>query len=813
MNFLKYFSYFLICSAVFFSCNQRCPESRETLDVTPQAPLLYLGQAQVQADLELQFPTDCDMAPYRGTLNLEILQPDAVPGGQLYFLENGVKSRGWTNNGITPSSGLARVPIYFAADTVNGVPMVPASGSYNIRLRATFDEPEEQDEVFVQVEVLDEGLNMFILSPQPGQIFPEGTDSVRIEAVVTDASFGINTVAFRLDRGTELFLNQGSWNYQTHQNPSEVRLDRTLLADSLSHFRLLILARNANGEEIRDSLDFVIQRDRNTGPAPLTHIFWDGGGDGRHWHDPANWEGDIVPDERHKAIIRLADALDTVVITSPGVLQEVYRVGAVDLVTNVRIERGAILQLENSSDLSEIGRSLTFWQGQDTDEWAAIRFNGQSDDTVIMQVNTLYLAGMRLEAAGRGGKLWSTVGVVNHLQHDESPLAILEGPVKYNPHSNVTMESSFTFEFKGRAEVRNEATWRTYGGINLRQDSLIEAQSVFRNLSYLYIHGSKSGDNDAELVISGPLNFISEGGITQVKNRWGNRPARTLLYSRTSSNTLGSFDTDGDVFIFYGIWQAFNINPTNIKNLYVGSQSHIFGAAPQVRLAGNSSGLEQVFVRRGDFSIADFSENGRFMRIKKIEVGQAGSFEFQSFSNREDSIAVDTLILNSCPFGLQKGDRLRVKHLDWYRASPSYRPGIGDMGTIIFEANALGTPSNLYLINSTTRPAFKFNVIIENYASLNWSHGNIVTQDTTIRPVVTIMPLGRFNIISTEAQRWGNPRSTAYSGNWVSFINYGEIRKQGASAASIYGCLFNRGTGNLYVDQGFIQFNENTPCF
>ncbi|MEO0896275.1 MAG: Ig-like domain-containing protein [Bacteroidota bacterium] len=803
-------SFLIILVLLTTSCKQdTCPGTQRTLDVTPDGPLVSTGTERASSFVELQYPTDCDLFAFRGTLTVEIDNPNVVPGGELFFEQNGQKESLWTNEGNTPEDGLENVEIFLAPLVVNGVEQSMAAGNYQVRLRANFDEPEDNDEVFLQIEVLDGGLNLVITSPENGKLFPEGTQSVELVARASDLSNGIDSVRYRLN-------GQFNWTSTAYASETNVEFIQQVDLDFRQDVKVYVEAFNGNGERIIDSVSFSV--DNESVPITLTDIFWDGGGDGIHWHDPANWEGDIVPNHTHRAIVLSQARLDTLVVTSTGSLADVYRVGAFQLTCDVRMENKAILQIENPSVNSTISRSLSFFQqSNDLEDWSAVRFSNMgfnsNIDSISLFVNTINIAGMKV-TGDRKGFISASDAVDDPSIHNESAYAIVEGKVTFQVSDRSTMERSFVFDFgDGGSTIRNKASWSQYGGLELRQTGsggrvIGGISSLFVNEGFMLIGGARGGTNDSKLLVNHPITFRNTMGQISLLNQAGQDPADAEFFANSTSNELGVINATGNVSLIYGIWE-YTAGFSSMNNLIIGSMLYTDRAEPVLSFDGYASNMKKIMVNRGRLRLeASTSIGAGLNSFKDIEVRDEGILTTAGSSNNPKSIEIDNLTLLLSEFLLDKGDVISVEYLNWERARILGRiQDSASMGTLIIKDDPMQRPSILRLSGE-----FQHNLVLESSAELHWLGGFASVQDPSLMASMTVEANALFLIDTADDLIWGGNNTVTGLQQTLSIYNYGEVRKQGNGNVDIYGCIVNRDNGSLNVQGGSLDFLGNLNC-
>ncbi|MCI4670395.1 MAG: hypothetical protein MRZ79_19820 [Bacteroidia bacterium] len=809
-------SILILCLALNFGCKQeRCPDTQQTLDITPVGPLLVQGPGRSSSQIEIQYPTDCEGFAYRGSLTLEIEDQNAVPGGELFFEIDGQKQTSWTNGSQTPNSGMESIQIHLEPIMVNGSPSALTVGQYQTRLRANFDEPQDEDEVFLQIEVLAEGLSARIISPANGSLFDQNTDSVQVQARITDSFYGVNRLEFRVGRGENGNLVFGDWEGSTYPAQNEVNISKSVALGQFTDYKVLLRATNANGEIAMDSVEFTAET--NNSPGTLTDLFWDGGGDGIHWHDPQNWDGDVVPNQSHRAIILSTARLDTVVITSTGSLQEVYPVGAIQIQTNVRIQNRAILQIENESQNSSILGALVFFQASNQiEDWAAIRFTNSrtfnNSDSILLNVNDLYLAGMRIEGDKKASVLVGDA-IDDITLHDQVALAVLDGNVSCSIMDRATIKRSFVFEYaNGGASLKNRGNWRLSGSMTLRQSGSGNPLfgvfgSSFFNYASVFVEGS--GVDDAQLFVENPITFRNIDGMFNLLNRGSVTPADALFFSDSGGNRLGDFNCTGDVFLYYGSWSFDSDGFSQAKELHIGSQTLTEWPAPSLSVSGLTNNVNSFVINRGSLVVEAGTEIFTGLnRFKRIDVREEGRLLTSSSSGSPKKIEIDELSILLGEFGLRKEDTLDVKFLDWNRARIlSFVRGNADMGSLSIGPDPQQRPSMLRLNN-----VFQHNLIVRSQAELQWLDGGTSTFDSTHTATLTINPSATFRVMTDQNLRWGDKISTNVSGQRLFIYNYGELIKQGNGEVEIEGCISNRGNGSLSVQGGSLNFEGNHNC-
>lgn len=813
-------------------CKQgRCPDTQKSFNLTPTGPMLVQGQQAGNLWILVQYPTDCDGFAYRGNLTLQIEDATGVPGARLYFKQGGEETTTWSNQGFTPASGTDSVQVFLTPVLVNGVPSTLTPGSYSMLLNGTFDDPQDTDEVILKIEVLDEGLNLFLTAPEQGKAFPEGTDEIELKGLASDMTYGIESVSYRIDRGDDQGTRTGEWITQTYPKHEQVELNEILIPDSSDQYKWVVQVVNGQGDVITDSVSFSVEKSGgNPTPITLTNIYWDGEGDGIHWHDPLNWEGDIVPDQRHEARARTG-TVSEIVITSTGTLQDVYRVGSLNLGCDLTIKDGAILQIESTTRQSKIFQDLRFIQNSsDTDLWSAIRFDNRGgEDTIKLFAKFIEMPTSRFEGASPAIINSQTINSDNDRDYPEqTAYGILQGQVLFKTGSYVTFLRSFTWEFKNGATLEANGSWRVAGGLTLRQDLTDPIMSRFINRDgTILINGSTNGRENAELRVEGPIQFLNHNRFIQVKNKSNpNQPAKAFFYSYTGDaiNELGGFQITGEAFIYYGKWTAkTEISEIQADRLMVGSLDLTNAPAPSLFMDGPVFSLEHIQVDRGRLQVAGaerMNSSNFTNKYESIEIGREGAFYTHSEigpgdePNVPENIFVKHLALKGGSFYLAYGDSLFCPHLTWGRCKPEiefvYRGPVEkpvyQAGVLVIEPSFNGLESTL---DFNTEVRFAHNILIQPGGILAWISGSInhdvgevsFGQDDTMN----IAAGGYFWVDTDVNQSWDN---------WLLVYNQGFVFKRGSGDVVIAGCLFNFNGGQFAQVGGDLDFEHrrNPAC-
>lgn len=791
---------FLISLLVLTSCQpDNCPDDRIPLGVTPRQPMVVQGMGIFEVPIDLQFPTDCDMFPYRGTLSLDIETPNTIPQATLFFLLDSQRTSTWNNRGFTPQSGNQVATIYLEATG----PLTP--GTYDIRLIADFDDPAETTQATLRIEVLSQGLNVVLLQPVEAQVYADTTTKIPLKALVSDSQDGIDSVSYRINR-------QG-WVSTAYNGAPEVMLDRLVAvpeeADTVNgtpqlreNHVITIRGRNTLGEIQLDSTHFVVPRN-NAGPDMLTEIRWDGGGDGIHWHDPFNWEGNRLPTTRDFAIVN--DGLtEQVVLASTGSVQDVYKVGAVDIHARVLIQNRATLQLERSSQESHIRGSVRFRNGNSANTVGpTIRFSNQSGNTPITLhlEDTLFLGTSRFD----GG----TPGIIhaNGMVYDEEDVnqtvaqATLSAWVTLEFHDQVFHERPFIWQFEGDAETAliNKGTWQMYENSGFRRDTSYTEEAVIRN------EGTVSMDHyfsESQLQINGQFFFDNQGTWTHRDLTPNMRPSRIFLGTpaKSSMSFLGNFRTDGTIFVVRGKWEVNRQLTTNVLSI-----GGFFGGdfPTYVETSEDLPHINAIYIEDGTFALPRND-----IRLGFVQLGRDGRLNtLKSFSEPGRNIYFDSLEYTGGLYITQENDTFRTPYLNFQGSGPERTIWVRGSNVWVIEPHPQGVHSRLDF-GQGRRVAFRHNIYIESGAILDWTSGNIDNLNltsTVSNDSLWIHPGGTFQIDSDIPMYW-NPN--------LFIFNYGVLRKWGNAEVDIWGCQFRREGGREVIKNGSIDFEKSytTRC-
>jgi len=812
----------LLCLLLFLfsltSCKKEeiCPNGRDSsTQLKYSDPWVIAGPASLPFDMELTYPISCeDENPYRGNMLVEITNPKVVPGLKLFVEGRGIRDSAWFTSTPPPASG--KVPLRLVAefDTLNGQPILPPPGTYQVNIFTRFappvvntDVPTFEENFEVSLQIPNALLDIFIFEPSRERQYPSrpsyfSTYPIEVKFQVQSQTSELSSVSYKFDDAPWVVENfsGGVSNFEFSDT-----LD--LLPPFGGRHDFEVRATTLDGQSLTRTETFTIPFEGNN---QLEVINWDGGGDGINWSDPLNWEGDLLPNLSQRAVINLSR--DDKVVLQPSTFtgnEEFFDVGAFNIKADLVIRGEAVLRLHSSEDSSTLEGSLRFIPSLRAPRTPRISARQDEKGHFVVVFDTLYLADLALESTND-----------NFVSLFANGLAY-DGPEVNTPNLPRASFIGRTFlSFRGGA--KNLRPFHYFFESSERSGSLVNSLNSTWLLSENSRFQASTGEDKPD--------FVNFGKIEVERNTFGSTiEFENVEFSRSIPNqgfhdTTGTYAGFGEITLkeCSGMMNRFRTSNTILmKSGAIGTDGV---ETPKLRLegepnnipvyygAGDLRGIREVELYYGLWDTNSeelgFSINGPTRsKARKLTIG-FGSFlrvENAFFHSDSMSLALDTLLLYNGAVIITENDSLKLEYLDWQSGSFANHSA----GTLHVRGNAQGASSSIRL--PAANSGFAGILSLGPQAVVDWSLGQIAGNPH--EPV-------NVNILSGAVFRMGNNQGTAMSWNmpesgqsrgYVRINNRGLLQKVGSNVVEIQGCLRTEGGGQVDMSAGNIDFLQTAP--
>jgi hypothetical protein len=793
-----------------------CPEAE--VNLVYEDPWLFPVEDSARFPMTLQYPLDCrENNAFRGNMVVNLENPDVLPGYDLLVEGKGLQAATWTNPFAPPANGAVSIHLLAVVDSAALGP--PPPDVYVLRINVSFSPPvpnstaPTSEKTFeVRIQVVDSKLDIVIVEPNREKTYPSsppnwGDYLVAVEVSVISQENDIASVSYRLDNEP--------WTQLTYQNRQTVNLDTSLviLPPYGGKHLFTVRAETVNGDTLTRMEPFNISFGGNQA---LNIVRWDGGGDGIHWHDAQNWEGDRVPGRRDRAIVDLPGT-DLVVIRPPNPSSQEYlfNIGAFNVKASLTLASTTVLRVYSAKDSSYITGSLRFVQPSYLFEAPRISYVADQGNHRIMVTDTLYLSNVVIENTQDQSITLESEGIAyDGAVPTANPRAVFIGRTTLQLEGETFNYRPFYFLFDdkdGLGDFYNAGEWHIFDDLSIQTYS---TQSHLDLINFGTINIERNKPN-ATLTLERVrlTTAIPTGGINDTTG------AFTHLGKIDCQNCKGSINqirTNSDITLEGGP------GPISVGLGVKAPKLHLKGT-PTEKLGflafGHKTGIREIVLENAilttDGSILnEFPPDAAFRARKVVMSTGAELFARRNShpSSAQDPIraTLDSLVMFDGVVTIGAGDTLETSYLDWKRGTFEGN----DSSMLYFRANPDGAVS--VLRPPTSEAVFKGAITIGPQAEVRWESG--LMRGIPFTPTwMYIKPGGVFRIDGTYRYlTWNLPYLGQDQGHLM-MENEGLVEKIGGNAAEIQGCLklinggiFSQpGTGQLQL---VAQGNPNFTC-
>ncbi|MEO1448357.1 MAG: hypothetical protein AAFV07_02455 [Bacteroidota bacterium] len=820
-------SYYVALSCLLFllliSCRreEECADNAgiQQLELQYSGPWLILPGNQTQQALTLFHPEDCiERNPYRGDIQVRVLDPSIIPGYTIYVEGDFQRASDWTSTTQTPINGIRNIHLLAIPDTVDGSLAPTTPGDYIVDLEINFipatnlvpTTVNRQINEEIEVRVTEQNLTIFIESPSRefqydarppngGELYP-----LPVNATITNPNSELTEVAFRLDTLP--------WISITDINARELVLIDTAYLPPVwgGYHELTIRAESANGDTLSASSGFAIPFGNSN--MPLNPHHWDGEGDGLNWHDPVNWEEDRLPGINDRAIVDLPGT--ELVLMQPDRYdsrdETYYAVGAISIDAKLIIYNSAVLRLYRAEPdnfeptRSTINGPLAFQSPSYFGQAPRVELAAESGYHSLTLTDTVYISSAFFSVSDVAGQdaafnvIVESFAIHEVIQGNYS--SILKGRTLLDLQGTTSILPQFYWAFEENhghsPTLRNSGEMHFAEGVEFASYRP-ETRASIDNRGLIHCRREAP---DATLKFEG-IDFIQTYGSRIIDTMGlGFGPLSGVHLENCSGNVSG-IRVKGEIKLLHGDLALSNCQARGVQMTGTNTDYAV------LRIHNDSRSLGTI---TANFGIISNNLDGfyRSAQLQKVLLNTGSIMQIEDPNSiLYRSVDIDSLILWGGAVTIDAYDSLKLGYLQWRSGSIL---GAQTSRTVIRPQSA-GAVSRILL--GPNEGVFTGSLNILEGAQLNFETGHIKGIDEE-RVYVTIHENGIFRFVNALGNTsWNLPEGGQHQG-WVYMLNFGTIEKTGSQTAQVQGCRYPHTNGILDIQDGILQFvRQNNPSW
>jgi len=749
--------------------NLDCPGGN--IDISISGDLIIQGQERASKTLSLEYPRNCKSEPYNGYFTVEILNSNEIPGLHLSLVEFS-PSEFWFGYD-TPPSGKTDIQLYAFPREEDGLPAAPQPGTYEIRIQASFDDPQQSDVETLTVQVLSDGFNLIIQEPNDDSRYFAGDNSIQLKALARDQEHGIASLDYRLD--------SGQWVTNTFDNELQVEYETQIAVPTPEAYTLYVRAINGAGDERVESQEFFIPIDPNF----LTDHEWDGGGDNLNWGDPLNWVDDRLPGLNDRSIIR-NNVPEEVRIGNDQPSFTVYTVGAFDIRTDAVLSGNTVLEVVTDEQKSRFGRVR--FEVLNGDERPIIRFGVGCDHAEIEFTNVFNMTEMSFESYSENEVIVHR-GIIPEGSNNGFSQAFVKGAVNFRFTGIIDFQEPVFWEIESLGTDPVGPTFNVSGTWGMRNGSTFtvngDAATRFSSTGNIVIqHTRREVEN--VLIFSGDIHFDIRGSWSNFNYNFPS-PGSATIFQTTSEETnfFNRFGTNNRLVFEGGNWAFENPESVGVSKMTLSDQA-------EIDIAGGFFETDSIIVDQssrlnlGTHFAANVLtlESGTLEMDEDCEIGklviQDGFFRFGT-TRDTNTVKINRMEWYGGQDRSPNGARSTLEILEWQ--SPDYVREA--WGRLIIDPSDAGTHN------------WNTHIKLSGRSTMEWNSGILFSNGND----VLYLDIDENSTVEIHADRnrlWGF--NTLAGGQAQSFLrigNAGTLNINGNGDVNIAGCLNLTGNGVL----------------